>query len=64
MKTKLSTHEVSRALEAEIELQACYRQMVKEAPTPKVRALLHDLLLMEEMNEVLLRSLSRSLART
>lgn len=38
-------------------LQDCYRRMSSQARDPKVKAVLHDLLLMEEMNEVLLRSI-------
>ncbi|NUM25780.1 MAG: hypothetical protein HUU49_04160 [Candidatus Buchananbacteria bacterium] len=50
-----------QAISAELELQDCYRRMKNQATNPKVRAILHDLLLMEEMNEVLLRSLNKNL---
>ncbi len=49
------------ALAAEIKLQDCYRKIASESSNPKVKAVVHDLLLMEEMNEVLLRSLNQSL---
>lgn len=53
--------EAERAISAEVKLQQCYRRMVGKTENPKVKAVLHDLLLMEEMNEVLLRSLNQSL---
>ncbi len=53
--------EANKAIEAEIELQGHYRQMSRQATNPKVKAVLHDLILMEEMNEVLLRSLHQKL---
>ncbi len=53
--------EAKKAIFAEIKLQECYRKMSAEAGNPKVKAVIHDLLLMEEMNEVLLRSLNQSL---
>ena len=53
--------EAKKAIEAEIKLQDHYRQMDKGVSNPKVKAVLHDLLLMEEMNEVLLRSLNQHL---
>jgi len=53
--------EAKKAISAELELQACYRRMSTRAENPKVRAVLHDLLLMEEMNEVLLRSINQRL---
>lgn len=55
-------NEAQQALTAEIKLQDCYRKMSRRADNPKVKAVLHDLLLMEEMNEVLLRSLRQRLA--
>ena len=55
------TTEVKRAISAEIKLQECYRNMAGNSASPKIQALLHDLLLMEEMNEVLLRLLDQSL---
>lgn len=54
-------YEIKRAITAEADLQDCYRRLVTRTGNPKVKAVLHDLLLMEEMNEVLLRSLSQSL---
>ncbi|MDD2807628.1 MAG: hypothetical protein PHW95_03875 [Patescibacteria group bacterium] len=54
-------NEAQRALTVEIKLQDCYRKMSQRADNPKVKAVLHDLLLMEEMNEVLLRSLHQRL---
>lgn len=53
--------EAERAIKAELRLQDCYRKMSARASSPKVKAVLHDLLLMEEMNEVLLRSLNEQL---
>ena len=53
--------EAKKAISAEIKLQSYYRRMERQATNPKVKAVLHDLLLMEEMNEVLLRSLNQSL---
>jgi len=55
--------ETKRAISAELRLQDCYREMSAKASNPRVKALIHDLLLMEEMNEVLLRSLNHSLQR-
>ncbi|MAF13755.1 MAG: hypothetical protein CMI53_02575 [Parcubacteria group bacterium] len=54
--------ETKRAIAAELKLQQCYREMSTKSDNPKVRAVIHDLLLMEEMNEVLLRSLNHSLS--
>ena len=53
--------EAKKAITAEIKLQDCYRRMKEQTSNPKVRAVLHDLLLMEEMNEVLIRSLHQKL---
>ena len=53
--------ETSRAITAERYLQDCYRRLKYRVNNPKINAVLHDLLLMEEMNEVLLRSLSKRL---
>lgn len=53
--------EAKKAISAEIKLQGYYRRMERQATNPKVKAVLHDLLLMEEMNEVLLRSLNENL---
>lgn len=55
------TQQAKKAIAAEIELQKCYRKMSTESRNPKVKAVLKDLLLMEEMNEVLLRSLNQNL---
>lgn len=49
--------EARKAITAEHLLQNCYRRMSTQVADPKVKAVLHDLLLMEEMNEVLLRSI-------
>lgn len=51
--------EAQKAISAERLLQDCYRRMSSEASDPKVKAVLHDLLLMEEMNEILLRSINQ-----
>lgn len=53
--------ETKKAIVTELKLQDCYRDMSAKAKNPRVKAVLHDLLLMEEMNEVLLRSLNHSL---
>ena len=55
------TIEAKMAISAELKLQDCYRKMSAKADNPKVKAIIHDLLLMEEMNEVLLRSLNQNL---
>ncbi|OGY43032.1 MAG: hypothetical protein A2729_05725 [Candidatus Buchananbacteria bacterium RIFCSPHIGHO2_01_FULL_39_14] len=52
-------NEAQKAISAEAQLQHCYRKMQAMAINPKVKAVIHDLLLMEEMNEVLLRSLQK-----
>lgn len=54
--------EARQAIVADLELQDCFRRMQRQSNNPRVRAILHDLLLMEEMNEVLLRSLTTGLA--
>lgn len=54
--------EAKKAIGAEIKLQSYYRRMEQQATNPKVKAVLHDLLLMEEMNEVLLRSLNKNIS--
>lgn len=54
--------EASKAIQAEEQLQSCYRRMSLKAENPKVKAVLHDLLLMEEMNEILLRSLNKKIS--
>lgn len=53
--------QAKKAIAAELELQDCYRKMSSQSGNPKVKAVIHDLLLMEEMNEVLLRSLNQNL---
>jgi hypothetical protein len=59
--TKEIFKKAQEAIMAEVTLQDCYRRMSQDTANPKVKAVLHDLLLMEEMNEVLLRSLNGSL---
>lgn len=54
--------EAQKAIKAEVKLQDCYRRMSANADTPKMKAVIHDLLLMEEMNEVLLRSLNDTIS--
>ena len=51
--------EARKAISAELQLQESYRKMAGQTQNPKVKAVLHDLLLMEEMNEILLRSLNQ-----
>ena len=53
--------DIKRAIVAEADLQDCYRRLAVQTGNPRVKAVLRDLLLMEEMNEVLLRSLNQSL---
>ncbi len=53
--------EATRAIRAGEKLQDHYRRMETQSDNPRVRAVLHDLLLMEEMNEVLLRSINERL---
>jgi len=53
--------EAKKAIVAEAKLQDCYRKMSTRSDNPKVKAVIHDMLLMEEMNEVLLRSLNQNL---
>jgi len=50
--------EAQRAIAAGRYLQDCYRKMQPQATDKRTQAVIHDLLLMEELNEVLLRSLS------
>lgn len=49
--------EAQKALSAGKALQVCFRKMQTYTANPKIKAVLQDLLLMEEMNEFLLRSL-------
>jgi hypothetical protein len=53
--------QAQKALETGIKLQDYYRKIASESDNPKVKAVVHDMLLMEEMNEVLLRSLNQTL---
>lgn len=53
--------EAQEAISTGVKLQACYRRMSAKAVSPKIKSVIHDLLLMEEMNEVLLRSLNNAL---
>ena len=54
--------EIDQAIEAEKSLINCYQKMLKISPNSKVKSVIHDLIIMEEMNEVLLRSLNQHLA--
>ena len=54
--------EAKRAIAAQQYLQDCYRRMQHQAPNAKLGAVLHDLVLTEELNEVLLRSLAQNLS--
>jgi len=47
-----------RAIMAEEKLIQCYRQMANQSDDPKVRSVLRDIMLMEEMNEILLKTLN------
>ena len=60
MPKDLSKH-AQEAIVADRKLQDCYRRIATDTTNPKVKAVVHDLLLMEEMNEVLLRSLNQNL---
>lgn len=46
-----------RVIKAERKLQSYFLAMLKEAKDPKERSLLRDILLYEEMNELLLRTM-------
>lgn len=46
------------AVQVERDLVSCYTRILKKTDNPQVKAIIRDLILMEEMNEVLLRSLS------
>jgi len=48
-----------QALQAEERLLKCYKRMVNQTSDPKVRSVLRDMMLMEEMNEVLLKTLNQ-----
>ena len=60
MEDKLS-QQARRAIAAEQYLQNVFRQMQHRTSNTRVSAVIHDLLLMEEMNEVLLKSISQGL---
>lgn len=49
--------EAKKAIAAERYLQNCYRRMQRDDNNSRINNILHDLLVMEEMNEVLLRAL-------
>ncbi|MBU1164803.1 hypothetical protein KKA15_04560 [Patescibacteria group bacterium] len=57
MKNVEVTKAKRRAIVAEEKLIRCYRQMAHQSPDPKVRSVLRDMMLMEEMNEILLKTL-------
>lgn len=46
-----------RAVRAGREVQKCYQWMFQQAKHPRAKAVCRDLLLMEEMNELLLKRL-------
>ena len=50
--------QTKKAIEHEKELVDCFHKMMKDSPNPRTKAIIHDLILMEEMNEVLLRSIT------
>ena len=46
------------AIQHEKKLVECFEEMLSESKNPRAKVIIHDLILMEEMNEVLLRSLN------
>lgn len=50
---------VEEAITTERNLQSYYQEMMRMTPDPEHRSVLRDLLLHNEMNEVLLRSMYR-----
>lgn len=57
--TKEVIKATKQAILAEERLLRCYQRMVRETQDPKVRSVLRDMMLMEEMNEVLLKALNQ-----
>ncbi|MAF25474.1 hypothetical protein CL634_07880 [bacterium] len=57
----MSIATMRQAIRLERRLEDCYREMMSDAKDEKTKAVLHDMLVMEEMNELLLRSLSQHL---
>ena len=55
--------ETSRAIQVERDLVDCLRRLMRRSAHPRARKVIHDLIVMEEMNEMLLRSLTASLVR-
>lgn len=55
--------ETSRAIQVERDLVSCLQRLLRRAVNPRMRKVIHDLIVMEEMNEMLLRSLTASLVR-
>lgn len=53
--------EIDQAIKAEKNLINCYQKMLQISPNTKVKSVIRDLIIMEEMNEVLLRSLNQHL---
>ena len=53
--------EIDQAIKAEKDLVGSYQKMLKISPNTKIKTIIHDLIIMEEMNEVLLRSLNQHL---
>lgn len=47
-----------QAIEAEAKLLQCYQKMVRRTRDPKVKSVLRDMMLTEEMNEILLKTLN------
>ena len=55
--SKTWLYETQKALQSGEKMQKCYNRLLKKAPNPEVKALIDDLLRMEEMNALLLRKL-------
>ncbi|PIS05237.1 MAG: hypothetical protein COT81_02125 [Candidatus Buchananbacteria bacterium CG10_big_fil_rev_8_21_14_0_10_42_9] len=53
--------QTDRAIKAEEDLISCYAEMAKKAKDPKVKSVIRDMMLMEEMNEVLLKAISQDI---
>ena len=51
------------AINQEKKLVECFEDMLVQSENPRAKAIIHDLILMEEMNEVLLRSLNQHLGK-
>ena len=57
--TKDVAHATKQAILAEERLISCYRRIFTQTKDPNVKSVLRDMMLMEEMNEVLLKTLNQ-----